>query len=89
MLVCLPAEKFYKDAKDFAAQLRKYHGWILDQPVAQASHSAFEMYLTNRILFERGERWIDRLELNVSSRACEVLGLRIAKGPDAAQKGYN
>ncbi len=89
MLVCLPAEKFYKDAKDFAAQLRKYRGWILDQPVTQANHSAFELYLTNRILSERGERWIDRLELNVASRACEVLGLRIAEGPDAALKGYS
>lgn len=37
MLMCLPAEKFYKDAKDFAAQLRKYHGWILDHPVKQAA----------------------------------------------------
>ncbi|MFP7675747.1 TniQ family protein [Marivita sp. S0852] len=89
MLVSLPAQKFYKDAKDFAAQLRKYHGWILDQPVTQANHSAFELYLTNRILSERGERWIDRLELNVVSRACEVLGLRIAKGPDAALKGHS
>lgn len=89
MLVCLPAEKFYKDAKDFAAQLQKYHGWILDQPLAQANHSAFEVYLTNRILSGRGERWIDRLELNVASRACEVLGLRIAEGPYAALQGYS
>ncbi|WP_378948398.1 TniQ family protein [Paracoccus sp. R86501] len=89
MLVCLPAEKFYKDAKDFAAQLRKYHGWILDQPVAQANASPFELDLTNRILNGRGERWFDRLELNVASRACEVLGLRIAKGPLAALKGHS
>ncbi|WP_378946274.1 hypothetical protein [Paracoccus sp. R86501] len=75
MLVCLPAEKFYKDAKDFAAQLWKYHGWILDQPVAQVNCSAFELDLTNRILSGQGERWFDRLELNVASRAYEVLGL--------------
>ncbi|RAK20057.1 hypothetical protein ATI53_100757 [Salipiger aestuarii] len=32
---------------------------------------------------------MDRLELNVASRACEVLGLRIAKGPDAALAGHS
>lgn len=84
MLVCLPAEKFHKDARDFAAQLRKHHVWILDQPVVQANPSPFEAYIASRILSGRGDRWIDRLELNVASRACEVLGLRIAKGPDAA-----
>jgi|TARA_R110002049_G_scaffold235512_9_gene408803 hypothetical protein len=89
MLICLPAEKFHKDARDFAAQLRKHHGWILDQPVLQATPSPFEAYLTNRILGGRGDRWIDRLELNVASRACEVLGLRIAKGPDAALAGHS
>jgi len=89
MLACLPAEKFNKDARDFAAQLQKHHGWILDQPVGQADSSPFEAYLTNRILSGRGDRWIDRLELNVASRACEVLGLRIAKGPDAALAGHS
>ncbi|AVW93472.1 hypothetical protein DA792_14630 [Celeribacter baekdonensis] len=89
MLMSLPAEKFHKDARDFAAQLRKHHGWILDQPVLQATPSPFEAYLTNRILSGRGDRWIDRLELNVASRACEVLGLRIAKGPDAALAGHS
>lgn len=89
MLVCLPAEKFYKDARDFAAQLRKHHVWILDQPVIQTNPSPFEAYITNRILSGRGDRWIDRLELNVASRACEVLGLRIAKGPDAVLAGHS
>lgn len=89
MLVCLPAEKFHKDARDFAAQLQEHHGWILYQQVVQATPSPFEAYLTNRILSERGDRWIDRLELNVASRACEVLGLRIAKGPDAALAGHS
>ncbi|MCG6111524.1 MAG: TniQ family protein [Paracoccus sp.] len=46
MFVCLPAEKFYKDAKDFAAQLRKYRDWILDQSAVQANRSSFEAYLT-------------------------------------------
>ncbi|MBQ2262447.1 MAG: TniQ family protein [Loktanella sp.] len=89
MLICLPPEKFHKDARDFAAQLQKHHDWILDQPVVQANSSPFEAYLTNRILSGRGDRWIDRLELNVASRACEVLGLRIAKGPDAALAGHS
>ena len=89
MLACLPVEKYNKDARDFAAQLRKHHGWILDQPVLKATPSPFEAYLTNRILSGRGDRWIDRLELNVASRACEVLGLRIAKGPDAALAGHS
>jgi hypothetical protein len=89
MLVCLPAEKFHKDARDFAAQLQKHHGWLLDQPVVQATPSPFEAYVTNRILSGRGDRWIDRLELNVASRACEVLGLRIAKGPDAGLAGHS
>ncbi|UOA28261.1 hypothetical protein DSM107133_03006 [Pseudosulfitobacter sp. DSM 107133] len=89
MLISLPAEKFHKDARDFAAQLRKHHVWILDQPVVHANPSPFEAYVTNRILSGRGDRWIDRLELNVASRACEVLGLRVAKGPDAALAGHS
>ncbi|MDO5759280.1 MAG: TniQ family protein [Rhodobacterales bacterium] len=89
MLAGLPAEKFNKDARDFAAQLQKHQGWILDQPVVQASSSLFEAYLTNRILSGRGDRWIDPLQLNLASRACEVLGLRIAKGPDAALAGHS
>ncbi|MBL3609008.1 TniQ family protein [Rhodovulum sulfidophilum] len=88
MLVSLPPEKFSKDARDFSAQLRKHYGWILDQPVIYADHSPFEEYLTNRILKGRGERLLDRLELNVVSRACEVLGLRIAKGSDASLAGH-
>ncbi|EEX13769.1 hypothetical protein CSE45_0244 [Citreicella sp. SE45] len=88
MLVNLPPEKFSKDARDFSAQLRKHYGWILDQPMIPAEHSPLEQYLTDRILKGRGDRWIDRLELNVVSRACEVLGLRIAKGPDASLAGH-
>jgi len=88
MLVSLPPEKFSKDARDFSAQLRKHYGWILDQPMIPAGHSPFEQYLTDRILKGRGDRWIDRLELNVVSRACEVLGQRIAKGPDASLAGH-
>jgi hypothetical protein len=88
MLVNLPPERFSKDAKDFSAQLRKHYGWILDQPMIPAGHSPFEQHLTDRILKGRGDRWIDRLELNVVSRACEVLGLRIAKGPDASLAGH-
>ncbi|MBU2888244.1 TniQ family protein [Celeribacter halophilus] len=89
MLECLPSERFNKDARDFAAQLQKHYGWIMDQPEVQAPPSPFEAYLTNRIMSGRGDRWIDRLELNVASRACEVLGLRIAKGPDAALAGHS
>ncbi len=89
LLVCLPAERFHKDARDFAAQLQKHHDWILDQPLVQANSRPFEAYLTHRILSGRGDRWMDRLELNVASRACEVLGLRIAKGPDAALAGHS
>ena len=88
MLVNLPPERFSKDARDFSAQLRKHYGWILDQPMIPAGHSSFEQYLTDRILKGRGDRWIDRLELNVVSRACEVLGLRITKGPDASLTGH-
>lgn len=88
MLVSLPPEKFSKDARDYSAQLRKHYGWILDQPMVPAELSPFEQYLTDRILKGRGDRWIDRLELNVVSRACEVLGLRIAKGPDASLAGH-
>lgn len=89
MLVSLPTEKFNTNAKDFAAQLRKHHNWVLDQPLIPADQSAFEAYLTNRTLNGRGEGWIDRLELNVASRACEVLGLRIAKGPGAVLVGHS
>ncbi|MCA0851042.1 TniQ family protein [Salipiger thiooxidans] len=88
MLVNLPPEKFSKDARDFSAQLRKHYGWILDQRMIPAELSPFEQYLSDRILKGRGDRWIDRLELNVVSRACEVLGLRIAKGPDASLAGH-
>ncbi|MBR9841122.1 MAG: hypothetical protein GYB50_25065 [Rhodobacteraceae bacterium] len=84
MLVTLPPEKFSKEARDFSAQLRKHYGWVVDQPMIPAGHSPFEQYLTDRILKGRGDRWIDRLELNVVSRASEVLGLRIAKGADAS-----
>jgi|GEM_PF-4991275 len=88
MLVSFPPEKFSKDARDFSAQLRKHYCWILDHPMIPADLSPFEQYLTDRILKGRGDRWIDRLELNVVSRASEVLGLRIAKGPDASLAGH-
>ncbi len=87
MLVSLPPERFSKNARDFTARLQKHYGWILDEPVIHADHSLFEQYLTGRVLKGRGARWIDRLELNVVSRASEVLGLRIAKGPDALLVG--
>lgn len=45
--------------------------------------------LTNRILNRHRKLWIDHLELNVGSRACEVLGLRISKGSDAARAGHS
>lgn len=61
----------------------------MDQPLIHADQSQFEQYLTDRILKGRGHQWIDRLELNVVSRACEVLGLRIAKGPDATLAGHS
>ncbi len=89
VLVSLPPEKFSKDARDFSAQLRKHYCWILEQPVIHADHSLFEQYLTNRVLKGRSALWIDRLELNVVSRASEVLGLRIAKGPDALLVGHS
>lgn len=88
MLVSLPVEKYSKDGRDFSAQLRKHYGRIVDQPLVQADHSRFEQYLTDRILKGRGDQWIDRFELNEVSRACEVLGLRIAKGPDASLVGH-
>ena len=89
VLVSLPPEKFSKDARDSTAQLRKHYCWILEQPIVQADRSSFEQYLTDCILKGRGERWIDRLELDVVSRASEVLGLRIAKGPDALLVGHS
>lgn len=74
MLLRLPAKKFYKDAKDFAAQLWKHRDGSVDQPVARANSSAFGAELTDRILSGRGGLWMDGFKPNVASRACEVLG---------------
>jgi len=88
MLVSLPPEKFTKDGKDFTAQIRKHFDWVLSQAPVPAEQSAFEHYLTARVLKGRGDEWIDSLDLNVASRACEVLGLLLAKGPDVSLSGH-
>jgi hypothetical protein len=88
MLLSLPPEKFTKDGKDFTVQIRKHFDWILSQRSIPNEHSAFECYLIERVLQGRGDDWIDSLELNVASRACEVLGLLLTKGAEAKLSGH-
>jgi hypothetical protein len=87
-LVSLPPEKFTKDGRDFTAQIRKHFDWIARQKPVRAESNEFEDYLTTRLLKGRGDAWIDELELNVVSRACEILGLLIGVGSEAKLTGH-
>lgn len=74
-LMPLPAEASNLHGYDFASQIHKH--WQLierTEPVPQA-HTEFERYLWRQVVGEGGEAWIDQLDLNVASRACEVFGL--------------
>ncbi|PTW33649.1 MULTISPECIES: hypothetical protein [Rhodovulum] len=84
----LPPETFSRNGKDFTAQIRKHFDWILAQEPVPADHTPFERYLAARVLTGRKGDWIDSLALNVASRACEVLGLLLDRGPEAALTGH-
>lgn len=88
-LMPLPAETFTLHGYDFASQIHKH--WPLierAEPVPQ-DHTEFEGYLWRRVAGERGEAWIDGLELNVASRACEIFGLLRERGPDSKLSGHS
>ncbi|VDC26350.1 hypothetical protein XINFAN_01611 [Pseudogemmobacter humi] len=88
-LMPLPAEATNLHGYDFASQIRKH--WQLierTEPVRQA-HTEFEGYLWRRVVGERGDAWIDQLDLNVASRACEVFGLLRERGPDSKLSGHS
>jgi hypothetical protein len=87
--VSLPAEKFTLKGYDFAAQMRLHWSFICQTVPRPSALSAFENWLTARIYGMRGQGWIDRLELNVASRACEILGLRLVEGPQVALSGHD
>ncbi|WP_339108026.1 TniQ family protein [Thioclava sp. GXIMD4216] len=89
LLVTLLPEKFTKDGRDFAAQVRKHFGWVLSQGIVPAETGSFERYLLRRILNGRGDAWLDRFELNIAARLCEVLGLLLKKGPEATLSGHD
>lgn len=85
----LPAETCTLHGYDFASQLQKR--WQLierAEPVPQ-DHTEFEAYLWRRVAGERGEAWLDRLVLNVASRACETFGLLREQGPDSRLSGHS
>ena len=88
-LMPLPAETFTLHGYDFASQIRK-HWQLIERakPVPQ-DHTEFEGYLWRRVSGERGEAWIDRLGLNVASRACEVFGLLRERGPDSRLRKHS
>ncbi|WP_339111887.1 TniQ family protein [Thioclava sp. GXIMD2076] len=88
LLVTLPPEKITRDGRDFAAQIRKHFDWVLSQNFVPAATGSFECCLMERILSGRGDAWLDRLELNVAARLCEVLGLLLKKGPEATLSGH-
>lgn len=88
-LMSLPVEKFTLGGYDFAAQMRLHWLKISQSAPKLCAPSVFENWLTKRIGGIRGQRWIDQLELNVASRACEVLGLRLLEGPCAALSGHD
>ncbi|WEF25129.1 TniQ family protein [Paracoccus sp. S3-43] len=87
-LMHFPAETFTLQGYDFAAQIRK-HWQLIEraEPVPQ-DHTEFEGYLWRRVAGERGEAWIDQLDLNVARRACEVFGLLRGRGPDSKLSGH-
>lgn len=68
-LMPLPAETFTLHGLDFASQIHK-HWQLIEraEPVPQY-HTEFEKYLWRRVAGERGDAWIDQLDLNVASRA--------------------
>ena len=88
-LMSLPAEAFTLHGYDFTAQLHRHWQLIERREPASQDHSAFEGYLWRRVSGERGKAWIDRLELNVASRACEVFGLLREQGPDSRLGGHS
>lgn len=88
-LIPLPAETFTLHGYDFASQIQKYWQLIERAEPAPQDHTEFEGYLWRRVAGERGEMWIDRLDLNVASRACEVFGLLREHGPDSKLSGHS
>lgn len=89
-LMSLPREAFTLHGYDFTAQIRKHWQLIEGAGLKPQAHTPFEAYLCRRIAGERGAAWIDRLELNVVSRACEVFGLlREQQGPDGKLSGHS
>lgn len=88
-LVSLPAEKFTLRGYDFAAQLRLHWQEICRAAPKPCAPSAFENWLMARIGGLCGQGWIDSLELNVATRACEILGLRLVEGPQTALSGHD
>lgn len=86
-LITLPAETSTLRGYDFAAQMRRYWPQFVQSVPQPGRPSSFEGWLTGRIGGARGDGWIDRLELNVATRACEVLGLRLLEGPSATLSG--
>ncbi len=86
-LINLPSAKHSRNRQDFTAQLRKHWDFLQSAvPTAQPT-TPFEIWLFNRIMGRRGTGLIDRLELNVASRACEMLGLLLDRGPNAKRTG--
>ncbi|MFD1882157.1 TniQ family protein [Paracoccus pacificus] len=88
-LMPLPAETFTLHGYDFASQIQK-HWQLIEraEPVPQ-DHTEFEEYLWRRVAGARGEAWIDQLDLNVASRACEVFGLLRERDPDSKLSGHS
>ena len=88
-LLELPQEGSAIRGYDYAAQVRDHWATIANARPVEQRHTDFEAWLSARIKSVRGASWIDKLELNVASRTCEVFGLLLEKGPEAALSGHS
>lgn len=88
-LMLLPTETFTLHGYDFTAQIRTHWQLIEQTEPERRDHTDFEKYLWRRVAGERGEAWVDQLDLNVISRACEVFGLLRVRGPDSMLSGHS
>ena len=88
-LMLLPAEKLTLRGYDFSTQIRLHWPSIKQSSPGARTHTQFEKWLEARIDGKREASWFDQLELNVASRTCEILGLRLVEGPNAHLSGHS
>ena len=82
-LITLPINSHANYGYDFAAQLRNHWHIVENTTPTSQAQTEFEVYLINRILGIKSNKYLDQLELNIVSHCCEALGFILTKGASA------